>query len=155
MPGIWQTGILPPPVAWPILMVMFADKPRADHRLDEEPIIWLTTVRPSGQPQTSAVWFLRHGDEFLIYSLPDTARVTNIAANPRVALNLDGNGRGGDIVTMEGIARIDRDAPPAHEIPAYVAKYRSYMERNGWTPEVFAAKYPVAIKVTAQRGRAW
>jgi PPOX class probable F420-dependent enzyme len=155
MPGISQSGILLCRAGRPILAIMFTNAPRADQRLDEEPIIWLTTVRPSGQPQTSAVWFLRDGDEFLIYSLPDTARVENISANPLVSLNLDGNGRGGDIVTIEGVARLDPEAPPAHEVAAYVGKYRSHMERNGWTPEVFAAKYPVAIKITARRVRAW
>jgi len=134
---------------------MFENKPRASQRLDEEAIIWLTTVRSSGQPQTSAVWFLRDGDEFLIYSLADTARVGNISVNPRVSLNLDGNGQGGDVVTIEGVARVDPEAPPANEVDAYVAKYRNYMQHNGWTPEVFAAKYPVAIRIRATRGRAW
>jgi PPOX class probable F420-dependent enzyme len=134
---------------------MFEDNPRARQRLGEEAIIWFTTVRPSGQPQTSAVWFLWEGNEFLIYSLADTARVTNIAANPLVSLNLDGNGRGGDVVTIEGVARIDPEAPPADEADDYVTKYRSYMQRNGWTPEVFAAKYPVAIRIKATRARAW
>jgi PPOX class probable F420-dependent enzyme len=155
MPGFSETGILPTPVQCSILAAMFNSNPRARQRLDDEAIIWFTTVRPSGQPQTSAVWFLRDGDEFLIYSLADTARVGNIAANPKVSLNLDGNGQGGDVVTIEGIARIDPEAPPADEVDAYVAKYRGYMQRNGWTPEVFAAKYPVAIRVTATRGRAW
>ncbi len=155
MPDISQTGTLPTDRSCSILAPMFENKPRASQRLDEEAIIWFTTVRPSGQPQASAVWFLRDGDEFLIYSLADTARIGNITTNPRVSLNLDGDGRGGDIVTIEGIARVDPAAPPANEVDAYVAKYRSYMQRNGWTPEVFAAKYPVAIRIKATRGRAW
>ena len=134
---------------------MFEDKPEVLGRLDAEPIVWLTTVRPNGQPQTSPVWFLRRGDEYIIYSLPDTARVSNIRSNPLVSLNLDGNGRGGAIVTIEGIARIDHDLPPANDDAAYVAKYRSFMARNGWTPEVFADRYSTPVVVTARRGRAW
>ncbi len=68
---------------------------RPDRRLREELIVWLTTVRADGQPQTSPVWFLWDGETFLIYSRPDAARLRNIAANRRVSLNLDGNGRGG------------------------------------------------------------
>ena len=127
----------------------------ARDRLATEPIIWLTTVRANGQPQTSPVWFLPAGDELVIYSLPDTARVANIEANPRVALNLDGNGQGGAIVTVGGLARIDKEYPSADEVPAYVEKYRSFMARNGWTPEVFAARYSVPIRVSLTRSRAW
>ena len=135
--------------------MVFEDKPATRDRLDREPIIWLTTVRRNGQPQTSPVWFLRHGNELLIYSLPDTARVDNIGSNPRVALNLDGNGMGGAIVTIEGSARIAGEQPAASEVPEYVDKYLPFMERNGWTPEVFSARYSTPILVTMRRGRSW
>ncbi len=128
---------------------------RAAERLATDLIAWLTTVSPSGAPQTSPVWFLWDGDEFLIYSLDDTARTRNIATNPHVALNLDGNGLGGDIVTLEGRASVDPDAPTAAAVPAYVAKYRERMDANGWSPEKFAADYPVAIRVRPTRARAW
>ncbi len=129
--------------------------PQAASRLASEHIIWLTTVRPNGQPQTSPVWFLWENEKFLVYSLPDTARVGNITTNPRVSLNLDGNGQGGAIVTIEGAARIDDAAPAADKVPAYVTKYDSFMERNGWTPEVFAARYSVAIRIAETRSRSW
>ena len=131
------------------------DNPEARRRLAEEAIIWMTTVRSNGQPQTSPVWFLLLEDELIIYSLPDTARVANIEANPRVALNLDGNGRGGAIVTLEEQARIDHDYPSADRVAAYVEKYRDFMARNGWTPEVFAARYSTPIRISLTRSRAW
>jgi len=139
----------------PIIRHMFEPGSKARERLETEKIIWLTTVRGNGQPQTSPVWFLLQGDEILIYSQPDTARVANIEANPHVALNLDGNGSGGAIVTMEGTARIDRSAPPASEVAEYATKYKTFMERNGWSPEVFAARYSTPIRITFTRGRAW
>ena len=43
---------------------------RAERRLREEEIAWLTTVRADGQPQSVPVWFLWDGDAFLIYSQP-------------------------------------------------------------------------------------
>jgi PPOX class probable F420-dependent enzyme len=128
---------------------------RAVARLTDEKIIWLTTVRPNGQPQTSPVWFLYEDGEFLIYSLPGTARTANIEANPQVSLNLDGNGEGGDIVSVEGDARIDSTAAPSDQVAAYQAKYAGHIARNGWTPESFAADYPVAIRVTPRRARVW
>jgi PPOX class probable F420-dependent enzyme len=135
--------------------MVFDDKPATLERLDSEPIIWLTTVRNNGQPQTSPVWFLRQENELLIYSLPNTARVANIRSNPRVALNLDGNGLGGAIVTIEGTARVAEEQPAASELPDYVEKYHRFMERNGWTPEVFASRYSTPILVTMHRGRSW
>jgi PPOX class probable F420-dependent enzyme len=101
------------------------------------------------------VWFLRQGNELLIYSLPDTARVENVRSNPRVALNLDGNGLGGAIVTIEGRARVADELPAASAVPEYVDKYLKFMERNGWTPEVFSSRYSTPILITMQRGRSW
>jgi PPOX class probable F420-dependent enzyme len=124
-------------------------------RLTDEKVIWLTTVRPNGQPQTSPVWFLYADGEFLIYSLAGTARTANLESNPRVSLNLDGNGEGGDIVTIEGVARIDHDAPPSNEVPAYQEKYSGSIAGNGWTPESFASDYPIPVRITPQRARVW
>jgi PPOX class probable F420-dependent enzyme len=134
---------------------MFTDHPQALERLDRESIIWLTTVGPGGQPQASPVWFLREDDEILIYSRPHAAKVRNIEANPLVALNLDGNGRGGDIVTIEGTARFVPDHPAPVEVPAFVTKYDSYITRLGWTPESFGEDYSLPIRIEMRRGRAW
>ncbi len=115
----------------------------------------MTTVRSDGQPQTSLIWFLLEGDEILMYSKDGTIRNRNVVVNPKVALNLDGNGRGGAVVTIEGTAHIDGDAPSADRHEAYVAKYKSFMDRNGWSPENFASRYPVAIRTTIDKMRAW
>ena len=78
---------------------------KAEERLRDELIIWLTTVTESGQPKPTPVWFVWDGQEFLIYSLKDGKKTGHIAANPRVSLHLDGNGRGGGNVIFEGTAR--------------------------------------------------
>jgi PPOX class probable F420-dependent enzyme len=134
---------------------MLPANPRARARLATELIIWLTTVRANGQPQVSPVWFIIDDDEFLVYSRPGVAKLSNIESNPCVALNLDGNGVGGDIVTLEGRARVVSDQPPAHEVPAFVAKYAERIERNGWTPESFASDYRVALRIAVTRSRTW
>jgi PPOX class probable F420-dependent enzyme len=61
----------------------------AAQRLHDELIVWLTTVRPSGQPDTVPVWFLWDGTTVLIYSRPGQAKLRNIAHNPRVSVVLD------------------------------------------------------------------
>jgi PPOX class probable F420-dependent enzyme len=126
---------------------------RAAERLRDELIIWLTTVRADGQPQASPVWFLWDGDEFLVYSVAVTPRIRNIEANRRVALNLDGNGRGGDIVSFEGEAYVDRNMPPASANPIYLAKYQGMIDGYGWTAESFSADYPLPIRIRPTRVR--
>jgi PPOX class probable F420-dependent enzyme len=120
---------------------------RAERRLREEIVAWLVTVRADGTPVPVPVWFLWEGETFLIYSQPDTPKLRNIERSPRVALHLDGNGRGGDIIVVTGEAAIAPEEPSADEVPDYVAKYGEPIARNGWTPASFAADYSVPVRV--------
>lgn len=129
--------------------------PNVEQRLREEPIMWMTTVTPGGLPQTSPIWFWWDGTEILMFSRDDTARIRNVPANPRVSLNLEGDGRGGAIVVIEGTARIDRDHPPAKALPDYIEKYQGFLDDYEWTPESFSADYPVPILIRPDRLRAW
>ena len=127
---------------------------RAARRLRDDLIYWLITVGADGTPQPSPVWALQDEDgTFLIYSRPDTPKLANVAARPRVALHMDGDGRGGDIVIVTGEARIDGAAPAADRVPAYVTKYKEGIRRIGMTPESFARAYSVALRVTPTRLR--
>ena len=126
----------------------------AIERLTTERIGWLTTVAADGTPQVSPIWYLWDGDEILLYSL-DSPRVRNLKSHPRVSLNLDGNGLGGDIVIVEGTARIDNGAPSAAENAEYLVKYEPVMAGHGWTPEWFAGRYSVPIRIRPTRFRYW
>ncbi len=119
---------------------------RAERRLREERLAWLVTVRADGTPEPIPVWFLWDGESVLLYSRPSTRKLRNIARNPRVALHLDGDGLGGDVVVVIGEARVSDD-PPADRLPDYVAKYTWGFERNGWTAQEFAGDYSVPIRV--------
>jgi PPOX class probable F420-dependent enzyme len=122
-------------------------------RLDEDLVGWLTTVRTDGRPQSSLVWFLREGDDLLIYSRADAGKLANIAAHPSVAFNLNSDHRGDAYVTMEANAAIV-DAPiPADKVPAYLAKYAGEIAHFGWTPRQFAQLYPVLIRLEVSRIR--
>jgi len=60
---------------------------RVARHLREEIVIWMTTVTPAGSPLPMPVSFLWDGAvSVVMYSRPG-ARVRNIEANPRVALN--------------------------------------------------------------------
>lgn len=128
---------------------------RAERRLREEEIAWLTTVRSDGQPQSVPVWFFWDGEKFLVYSQLGRQKLRNIERNPRVDLNLNSNAQGGDVVRVEGTAEIVEDAPPATDVPEYVEKYRDAIARIGFDPDGFARAFSVAIRVTPTRWQVW
>jgi PPOX class probable F420-dependent enzyme len=126
---------------------------RVRQRLDSESVIWLSTVGADGTPQPNPVWFVVEGDTLLVYNQADARRLAHIARNARVALNLDSNGRGGDIVVLAGRAEILTDQPPAHEVPAYIAKYGTAAAQISGDVAAFSAAYPVALRITVDRVR--
>jgi PPOX class probable F420-dependent enzyme len=127
---------------------------RAARHLHEEIVVWMTTVTPAGAPVPRPVWFIWDGaDTVVIYSQPKL-RIRNLEANSRVALNFDGDGDGGDIVVLSGMATVDAELPAANADPAYLAKYDEHIARLGMTPETFAREYsvPVRIRLTKLQG---
>lgn len=124
-------------------------------RLRTDMIGWLTTVTADGQPQTFPIWFLWEDGEALVYSDRRAKRNANIAANPRVSLHLGDNGRGGDIVIVEGEARIDMATPPVTEHAGYLAKYGAWITEYLTSAEEMATIYNVPLRIRPTRGRAF
>ena len=125
----------------------------AERRLRSEAVVWLTTVRADGQAQSSPVWFLWDGQTFLLYSQPGAQKVRNLAANPKVALHLDDDGSGGDVVTVEGTATVEPDTPRPDRVEAYLAKYQAAIADLGYEPGPFARTYSTAIRIRPTRVR--
>jgi PPOX class probable F420-dependent enzyme len=126
---------------------------RVQRRLRDEKVIWLTTVAADGTPQPNPVWFLVDSTTVLVYNRPDARRLAHIRRHPRVTLNLDGDGRGGDIIVLSGRAEVVADHPLPHEFPPYVDKYREAAERISGNVEDFSAAYSVALRITVDRVR--
>jgi Pyridoxamine 5''-phosphate oxidase. len=126
---------------------------RALQRLETEPIGWLTTVNPDGQPQASPIWFVWRDRELLVYSHKRAPRNANVEARPLVAFNLNTDARGDDVVTMEGVARIDLGIRPSSADPDFQAKYRDLIADYEWTPEWLSSEYPIPIVVRPTRWR--
>jgi PPOX class probable F420-dependent enzyme len=127
---------------------------RVARHLREEIVVWMTTVTPAGGPVPMPVWFLWNGGETVRVYSRRSPRVRNIEANPHVSLNFAGDGGGGDIVVLSGTATADPAMPAANEDADYVTKYRDHIARIGLTPETFALRYevPVRIQLTRVRG---
>ncbi len=121
-------------------------------RLRKEIVVWLTTCGQRDRPQTVPVWFWWDGSSFLVYSVPGQ-KVRDVEANPNVELHLNSDPEGGDVVRIEGVARLFPNELPAFRIPAYLRKYRSYIKGYGWTPRTFSEHYRVAIRIQPTRLR--
>jgi PPOX class probable F420-dependent enzyme len=131
---------------------------RAADRLDSELIGWLTTVSPSGQPQSSPVWFAwtaggnGSAGEVVIRSRPGAPRMANLASNRWVAFNLNSDASGGDVVTFEGEAHLDGDLS-ADEAARYRTKYEPEVPGIGMTWDEFVATYAAVVRVRITRLR--
>ena len=128
---------------------------RPAERLAIEPIAWLTTAGPDGQPQSSPVWFHWDGSTFWMRTQVAARKVKNIRANPKVALHLSDDGNGGDIVTVEGTAEL-RDGWSDGVESAYLAKYDEAIRTTlGTSFEQLRIDYPVTIRILPSRTRTW
>jgi PPOX class probable F420-dependent enzyme len=121
---------------------------RIQFRLQEEEVIWLTTVDSRNAPQPRPVWFHWDGETVMIFSQVHAAKLRHIARNPRVALNFNTDEDGGDVGVLLGEARRLEGALPAARMQEYLRKYAAGIQDIGLTPESMQAEYPAVILVT-------
>lgn len=126
---------------------------RVARRLQDEQVIWLTTVGRDGTPQPNPVWFVYEDDSFLIYTQDTAYKLRNIRRNPRVSLHFDSGESGEDVVVFTGRASLDESAPLAHRHAAYLEKYRQGIADIDMTPESMGKDYHVAIRVKPDKVR--
>jgi PPOX class probable F420-dependent enzyme len=124
-----------------------------DRRLRTEPIIWLVTSSATGRPHMVPMWFLWDGRMILLFSLPNTRKLRNIAANSSVVLALEAANQGYDVVIVEGRGTFSDDPLINGAMPAFVEKYVSVPRR--WPPEEWAQKFSRTIQVTPTKLTAW
>jgi PPOX class probable F420-dependent enzyme len=126
---------------------------RVRQRLRDEQVIWLTTVGGDGTPQPNPVWFLWEGTGIWVYNRSDAKRLVHIRSRPKVSLHFDGNGRGGDIVVLNGHVQVLEDHRPAHELTGFRDKYHEAMNRVSGSPAAFSEAYPVPVRIDITRIR--
>lgn len=127
-----------------------------ERHLQNEYVIWLTTVDSKLTPQPRPVWFIWEQDSFLIFSQPAAYKVKHIKMNSRVALHFNSDERGDQhVIIFLGYASIDANCPPPHKISAYLNKYKSGITDLGSTPEEFSREYSVAIRIRPTELRGW
>ncbi|MEE2032195.1 TIGR03667 family PPOX class F420-dependent oxidoreductase [Rhodococcus chondri] len=123
-------------------------------RLERERVLWLTTVDRRGTPVPTPVWFLWSQGTFLMFSQPGTPKLTNMAAQPRVSVNLNADAHGGEVAVFTAEAHVEA-AISDEEWRHFVDKYAADIGTLGLTPETFRADYSVPVRMTPRRFRGW
>jgi PPOX class probable F420-dependent enzyme len=123
-----------------------------EKHLVNDKIVWLTTVTPAGRPAPRPVWFLWDGAAFVIYSMPDGAKIRHIAGNDQVSLHFNSAPGGGDVVVISGHAELVPGAPLPSAVPGMLDKYLDTITVMGYTQEWYDT-YNTAIRVIPER--AW
>jgi len=114
------------------------------HRLRDEKILWVATVRPTGAPHLSPVWFVWDGSSAYICIDPQSRKAHNLKVNPRIALSLED---GLSPVIIEGTA-----APAAPEERERVAPL--FADKYDWDIRT-DRQYTLLVKITPEKFLTW
>ncbi|MBK8026548.1 MAG: pyridoxamine 5'-phosphate oxidase family protein [Chloroflexi bacterium] len=115
--------------------------------------VWCTTIHPDGRPHITPIWFIRDGDSFYFYTIPRSQKVKNLTANPHIALAFAGDAEGEEYFVVDGVGAVDPTLPAPHLNATYMAKYGNapYMVES--TPEKYAERFSLPIRITPKRVR--
>jgi PPOX class probable F420-dependent enzyme len=123
--------------------------------LEEEPVVWLSTVRPDGTPHIVPIWFWWDGEALLVFSKPAAQKIRNLQANPVVMLGVGDPDDDFDIGLLEGRAEL-LSATTAEVMPeAHVEKYRLQMASIGLTVDEYVAPYWQVIRIVPDHYLGW
>ncbi len=115
--------------------------------LEEEPVVWLSTVRPDGAPHIVPIWFWWDGGALVVASKPGAQKVRNLRANPSVMLALGDAEDDFDVGLLKGRAEL-LDRPSRETLPAGLfAKYAARLSAMGVDAAEFAATYSQVIRI--------
>jgi nitroimidazol reductase NimA-like FMN-containing flavoprotein (pyridoxamine 5'-phosphate oxidase superfamily) len=118
------------------------DWAHVEERLTADRVYWIATVGAGGRPRVRPVDGMYVDGVLYVGGSPETRWVRDLAANPQVAVHLDG---GRDVVIVDGDAEIlDGNSDEFAEglAAASNAKYPEY----GMTAKSFKGPGPIAIR---------
>jgi PPOX class probable F420-dependent enzyme len=127
--------------------------PDAVRHIEQDQVVWFTSVSDGGVPAPNPVWFVPDGDDLVVFSQPSSRRVHNIGARPVVTLHFNSDPSGGDVVVITGRASVTHGSKPS-ALPAYLEKYESEITGAlGTTVAEIDATYDTEIRVRPTRVR--
>jgi PPOX class probable F420-dependent enzyme len=123
--------------------------------LETEPVVWLSTVRPTGAPHVVPIWFWWDGEALLVFSKPDAQKVRNLRARPQVMLALGDAEDDFDVGLVEGHAEL-LDRPTRDCLPTgHLVKYADQLSAIGLDADAYAATYSQVIRIIPDRPLGW
>jgi len=125
---------------------------RVDRFLREEPVVWLSTVRPDGAPHLVPTWFAWDGATIEIRSKPGAQKVRNLRTDGRAMLAIGDAEADFDVSLLEAGASLEQERPLS---PTFVAKYAARIESLGLTQAQFATTYSLTIRLTPTKALGW
>ena len=124
---------------------------RLKKHLEQDEILWFTSVDAKGAPSPNPVWFYWDGETILVYSQPASLRVRNLKQNPQVTLNFRTDPHASRVTVISGEASLK---PDNQVIPAgYWKEYKKLLPGIGMTVETMIRDYSVEIRVKPTRAR--
>lgn len=128
---------------------------RVLRQLENEQVIWLTTVAKSGTPQPNPVWFQYVDGDIFVYTQTTAARLKNIVENNRVSLNFNTDADGEGVTVLTGRISWDDEFPKAADNPAYLEKYAEGIKALGWSAQKMSDDFPVVLRIHPEKLRGW
>jgi len=127
--------------------------PQVRARLEQEKVVWLTTVTRSGAPAPNPVWFVLDGDDIVIHSDPRSRKVANIERQPEVTVHTNSDRDGGDFHVFRGTATLTHGHKPS-TAPGFLDKYHAdIVGPLATTVEAIDATYDTEIRVRVRSVR--
>lgn len=138
---------------------MDATRELADARLtrflEEEPVLWLSSVGPDGAPHLVPTWFAWDGTSIVVLSKPGARKARNVAADGRVMIALGDPEEDFDVGMLRAKADVLPDPTPLDLPTGFAAKYGARIAAMGLTPAQFARTYSCQMRLTPVRALSW
>lgn len=121
--------------------------PDVRKRLEQDKVVWLTTITDSGAPAPNPVWFLVDGDDVLVFSEPTSRKVGNIGRRPAVTVHINSDPDGGDFYVLTGTATVRPGQAPS-QVPGFLDKYHAdIVGPLAMTVDEIDARYNAEIRI--------
>jgi PPOX class probable F420-dependent enzyme len=120
---------------------------RLDEFLNEPRNAIVATIRKSGSPQLSPVWYLYENNKFYFPVLTDSLKYKNLKRDPRVSICVDGAYPDQRAVMVNGTADFIEDKREAELYLRICRRYYEAEEDNPQGSETFHTWGTVAVAV--------